>query len=64
MPSAYPCFSASLFPPLWNRLILWPRLKRWDEQVSTSAERELARAANRKAGWPDWFANIEHLHSA
>jgi hypothetical protein len=56
MPSAFLCFAAALVPPLWNRLILWPRLEKWDRQVATPGERQLAREANRKAGWPDWFA--------
>jgi hypothetical protein len=56
MPSAFLCFLASLVPPLWNRLVLWPRLRDWDARLATSGERELARQRNREAGWPDWQA--------
>jgi p-cymene methyl-monooxygenase len=55
MPSAFLCFMAAIVPPLWNRLILWPRLRDWDLHHATPAERELAREANRRAGWPDWL---------
>jgi hypothetical protein len=43
----------SRLPPLWNRLNLWPRLEKWDRQVATPAEQELARGA----GWPDWLVD-------
>jgi len=56
MPNAFLCFLVALFPPLWNRLILWPKLRHWDLEIATPAERELARQANREAGWPDWFS--------
>jgi len=56
MPSAFLCFLVALVPPLWNRLILWPRLRHWDLPFASAAERELARQANRKAGWPDWLS--------
>ena len=55
MPNAFLCFLASLVPPLWYRSILWPRLRHWDFHHATPAERTIAREANRKAGWPDWF---------
>lgn len=55
MPSVFMCFIASLIPPLWHRSIIMPALKRWDLEFATPAERELARAQNRAAGWPDWF---------
>jgi p-cymene methyl-monooxygenase len=55
MPNAFLCFLAAVFPPLWKRSILWPRLKDWDLHHASPAERALAREANRKAGWPDWF---------
>jgi hypothetical protein len=32
-----------------------PRLKDWDLRFADAAEREIAREANRKAGWPDWL---------
>jgi len=33
-----------------------PRLKNWDLNFASPAERVLAREANRRAGWPDWLA--------
>ena len=45
----------ALVPPVWYRYVLWPRLRHWDLNLATPAERELAREANRKAGWPDWL---------
>src|ERR1051325_9061429 len=60
MPSGFACFMVALVPPLWNRLVLWPRLKHWDLHLATPAERELARAANRTAGWPDWLGEEGH----
>ncbi len=56
MPSAFLCFLVALVPALWNRLILWPRLRHWDVHFASPAERELARQANRRAGWPDWLS--------
>jgi p-cymene methyl-monooxygenase len=56
MPSIFLCFLASLVPSLWFRAIALPRLEDWDRRHATPAERELARAANRRAGWPDWLA--------
>jgi hypothetical protein len=55
MPNAFLCFLAALIPPLWYRLILWPRLRNWDLHHATTDERALAREANLNAGWPDWF---------
>jgi toluene methyl-monooxygenase len=57
MPSALVCFVVALVPPLWTRLIAMPRLKEWDERFATPVERELASAANRAAGWPDWLGS-------
>jgi len=57
MPSGFVCFMAALVPPLWNRLVLWPRLRDWDLHHATPAERQLAREANRRAGWPDWIGS-------
>lgn len=54
MPSAILCFVCALIPPLWERAIAKPRLRHWDEHFASPAERELAMAANRKAGWPEW----------
>ena len=47
---------AGLVPPIWNRYILQPQLRHWDTHFANAAERELAREANRRAGWPDWLA--------
>lgn len=55
MPSVFLCFFSALIPPLWHNLIIKPALKRWDNELATPEERELARAQNRAAGWPDWF---------
>ena len=55
MPNAFLCFLTALIPPLWYRLILWPRLRNWDLNHATPGERALAKEANRNAGWPDWF---------
>jgi p-cymene methyl-monooxygenase len=56
MPSVFVCFFAALIPPLWHNLIIKPALRRWDNEMATPAEREMARAQNRAAGWPDWFS--------
>jgi integrase len=50
-----PCSSV---PPIWNRFVLQPRLRMWDTRFATPAERELAREANRRAGWPDWLGDV------
>jgi p-cymene methyl-monooxygenase len=55
MPSVFMCFFAALIPPLWHNMIIKPALKRWDNEMATPEERELARIQNREAGWPDWF---------
>lgn len=54
MPSAILCFVCALVPPLWERAIAKPRLRHWDEHFASPAERELAMAANRTAGWTEW----------
>src|SRR5260370_38955241 len=64
MPNAFLCFLAALIPPLWDRLILWPRLRNWDLHHATPGERALAKEANRNAGWPDWFAESSATTSA
>jgi fatty acid desaturase len=56
MPGVFLCFLASLVPPIWNRYILQPKLRHWDTHFASAAERQLAREANRRAGWPDWVA--------
>ncbi len=55
MPSVFICFFAALVPPLWHNMIIKPALKRWDNELATPEERELAKAQNKAAGWPDWF---------
>lgn len=56
MPSAFLCFALALIPPLWFKYIAKPRLEDWDKRFATAEEREIARAENKRAGWPDWFA--------
>lgn len=56
MPSALLCLLAALIPPLWERWIVIPRLRHWDEQFATAEERVLAADANRAARWPVWQA--------
>jgi p-cymene methyl-monooxygenase len=58
MPNAFLCFLVALIPPLWYRIILWPRLRDWDTNQATPAERAIAKEANRDAGWPDWFEEV------
>jgi p-cymene methyl-monooxygenase len=55
MPSVFMCFFSALIPPLWHNAIIKPALKRWDNEMATPEERELARLQNKAAGWPDWF---------
>ena len=55
MPSVFVCFFSALIPPLWHNAIVKPALKRWDNELASPAECELARAQNLRAGWPDWF---------
>lgn len=55
MPSVFLCFFSALIPPLWHNWIIKPALRRWDNELATPQERELARAQNRVAGWPNWF---------
>lgn len=55
MPSVFVCFFSALIPPLWHHKVIMPALRRWDNELASPAERELAREQNRRAGWPDWF---------
>jgi p-cymene methyl-monooxygenase len=55
MPSVFVCFLSALIPPLWHEQVIKPALRRWDNEMASPEERELAREQNRKAGWPDWF---------
>jgi fatty-acid desaturase len=50
------CVILAFFPPAWFATIK-PLLKDWDNRFATPKERILARAANKKAGWEDWFAD-------
>ncbi|HIF18273.1 MAG TPA: alkane 1-monooxygenase [Cycloclasticus sp.] len=59
MPSLFLCFATGLIPPLWFKYIAKPRLKNWDFNHATAEEKELAREANKKAGWPDWLSESE-----
>jgi hypothetical protein len=59
MPSVFVCFFAALIPPLWHRMIIMPALKRWDNELASPEERQLAREQNRKAGWPNWFDEVD-----
>lgn len=55
MPSVFVCFFAALIPPVWHNMIIKPALKKWDQELASPEELEIAREQNRKAGWPDWF---------
>jgi hypothetical protein len=59
MPSLFLCFVTGLVPPIWFKYIAKPRLKHWDFNHATAEEKELAREANKKAGWPDWLAESD-----
>ncbi len=61
MPSVFVCFFSALIPPLWHNAVIKPALKRWDNELATPEERELARAQNKAAGWPDWFDEETNL---
>jgi len=65
MPSIILCFLLSLVPPLWNRFIAMPRLRRRDLEFASPEERALAAAANKKAGWPNWLgeARVEAVRA-
>ncbi len=55
MPNLFVCAVSAFIPPLWFKYVAMPRLKDWDLRFADAAEREIAREANRKAGWPDWL---------
>lgn len=59
LPNVFVCFLTALIPPIWHRMIIMPALKEWDLNFASAEEQELAREQNRKAGWPDWFAERE-----
>lgn len=54
MPNLFVCAVSAFIPPLWFRGVVMPLLKDWDLRHASPRERELAREANRRAGWPDW----------
>jgi hypothetical protein len=55
LPSVFICFLTALIPPLWHKFIIMPALKEWDLNHASAEERELAKAQNEAAGWPNWF---------
>lgn len=55
MPNVFLCFLTALIPPVWHNMIIKKALREWDLKHASVEERELARAQNREAGWPDWF---------
>jgi p-cymene methyl-monooxygenase len=57
MPNVFACFLVALIPPLWFRWVIKPALKDWDLHYANAAERQLAAAQNRRAGWEDWFSD-------
>ncbi len=59
MPNVFLCFLAALIPPVWHNFIVKGALKEWDLRFASAEERELARAQNRAAGWPDWLDGSE-----
>lgn len=58
MPTILVCFLMALVPPLWFRFVK-PKLRKIDLNYATQEERKLAREANRRAGWPDWFKQTQ-----
>lgn len=59
MPNLFVCAVSAFIPPLWFKYVAMPRLEDWDRRYASPAERTLARAANREAGWPDWLGEQE-----
>jgi len=58
MPNVFLCFLCALVPPVWHELIIKRALQQWDSRFASEEERELARAQNRAAGWPDWVSPV------
>jgi len=56
MPGVYTSFILSLIPWVWEKYVAQPRLKHWDNHFANSQEQQLAREANRRAGWSDWIS--------
>ncbi len=59
MPNVFLCFLTALIPPLWHNVIIKKALREWDERLASAEEREIARAQNLAAGWPDWFQKTD-----
>jgi xylene monooxygenase subunit XylM len=57
MPTIILCFMMALVPPIWFWFVK-PKLKKMDLHYATSEEIRLAKMANEKAGWPNWFDDI------
>ncbi|MDX2425653.1 MAG: alkane 1-monooxygenase [Cycloclasticus sp.] len=51
LPSIALCFVSAFVPPIWEKCIVKPRLKYWDENFANEQERALAAEANKRAGW-------------
>ena len=64
MPNVFLCFLTALVPAVWHKFIIMPKLKEWDLKFASAEEREIARAQNLAAGWPDWFQEKEHARAA
>jgi hypothetical protein len=45
------CFVSAFVPPIWEKFIVKPRLKYWDENFANEQEQALAAEANKRAGW-------------
>ena len=62
MPNALACLlMAIVLPPVWKNKIAGPRLKNWDLNFASPAEQELAREANKAAGWADWIGESQNV---
>ncbi|AGK54553.1 fatty acid desaturase [Bacillus sp. 1NLA3E] len=58
MPSIILCFLMALVPPLWFKFVK-TKLKKMDLNYANPDELVLARKANEKAGWPNWFDDVK-----
>lgn len=59
MPNVFLCFLTALVPALWHNFIIKKALREWDLRFASAEERELARAQNLAAGWPDWLSSTQ-----
>jgi len=58
----YAMFSLLIVPPMWESFIK-PHLAKWDAEMASDGEREIARRMNAKAGWHDMdrlIAQVEY----